>query len=151
MDYSFVTDRLAVGGAINSADDVNALRAVAVNCIIDCRAEFDDAPLVAPLGLKYLWAGVPDWNVLGGQARQPLPAVWFKKIWDWALPLLSERGNVLYVHCHDGIYRGPTATYAILRAFGIKPEWARQMIHLARPRTIVGINGAQDCEAALKG
>lgn len=150
MDYDFVTDRLACGAGLFSDTDVRALRKVSVNAVIDCRIEYNDGPLFAKYPeIDYLWAGIPDWHILEGQPRTPIPAEWFQKVWRWALPLLASRGNIMYCHCLNGIYRGPTCAYTILRAWGIRPEWAEQMIHIARPKTIIGINGAADAEAAL--
>jgi hypothetical protein len=59
-DFDFVTSRLATGTAITGPADVQVLVAAGVTHIIDCRDDFNDAPLLAGNpAISYLWNGGP--------------------------------------------------------------------------------------------
>ena len=106
-DFSFVTERLATGAAITGPADVTALHAAGITHIIDCRAEFSDAPLLATSGMAYLWNGTED-------DGQPKPPAWFAASLVFALPALATAGAKVYAHCAAGVNRGPsTACYAV--------------------------------------
>lgn len=146
----FITSRLAVGTALVTFDDVDMLRQNAINAVLDCRAEYDDAPLlIQHPEISYLWNGIADWNPLMGP-RPPIPASWFRTGWRWALPLLGSGGTVLFVHCENGLYRSPSMVYALLRAWGVHRAWALAMIETSCPKTIIGLNGRLDADLAIK-
>lgn len=144
MDFNFVTERLATGGGISSAADVDVLVAAGVTHIIDCRDDFNDQPLLASrIGIQYLSNPTPD----DGQSK---PVDWFKRSIEFALPALATPGHKVYAHCAQGINRGPSTAFAILRALGLSHAVAHGMVVLARPITVVGIRYATDADAAIK-
>lgn len=141
-DFSFITERLATGAAVNSADDVAQLQAAGINAVIDCRAEFDDGPLFAGVaGMAYLWAPQND------DGQHPKPVSWFQAGISFALPLLAQPGRRVYAHCAAGVNRGPSMASAILMALGFTEAQARSMIVTARPQ--VGLAYIDDAAAAV--
>ena len=141
MDYSFVTGRLATGGGITTDQDVQALVKAGVTHIIDCRLDFDDSVLLRTHpSLSYLWNGTAD-------DGQPKPPEWFGKSIAFALDALSHPKANVYVHCKAGVNRGPSTTYAILRAFGMAGQLAESLIRKARPQ--VGLAYKNDANKAV--
>lgn len=126
-DFSFVTARLATGGAISDASDVLALRNAGISHVIDCRFEFDDGPLLASAGLRYLYNPAQD----DGQPKSPS---WFGTSLSFALPALSQPVTRVYAHCAAGVNRGPSTVLAILLAYGLSLDFAEQLIRSARPQ-----------------
>jgi hypothetical protein len=99
-----VTARLATGAAINDVSDVAALMAAGVSHIIDCRAEFDDGPLLASTGLTYLWNPTDD---DGGQK----PSSWWLASLQFAQgAYASSWKTCVYAHCvpSDVLVGAPT-------------------------------------------
>lgn len=142
--FDFITSRLATGGAITNAADVQALVAVGINTIIDCREAFDDGPLLAGVnGMHYLWNPTKDDGL-------PKPTAWFQSSLTFALPLFAIPKAKIYCHCREGINRGPSTAYAIMLALGWSKELARVEIIKARPQCAVGIRYADDAERAVK-
>jgi hypothetical protein len=132
-DFNFVTSRLATGSAINGPADVQALVAAGVTHIIDCRDDFNDAPLLAGApAISYLWNGVPD---DGNPATHG--DAWFSKSLGFALPALSSPHNKVYCHCAAGVNRGPSTAFAIMLASGFTSSDAESIIRAARP--VVGL------------
>lgn len=141
MDYNFVNHRLATGGAITDDNDVQGLIKAGITHIINCRAEFDDASLLAKYPqIQYLWNGVHD-------DGKPKPVDWFEKSITFALIALSQPGNKVYAHCFAGVNRGPSTAYAILRALGLNDVEAEGMIRVNRP--IALIHYRKDADAAI--
>ena len=138
-DFNFVTERLATGAAIASTADVTQLMVAGITHVIDCREEFNDAPLLAP-NFAYLWDGTFDDGL-------PKPPTWFKPGIDFALSALDQPKNKVYIHCAAGINRGPSMTYAVLLAFGIDAKTAEAMIRTARPQ--VGLAYKADANKAV--
>jgi hypothetical protein len=80
---------------------------------------------------------------------QPKPVDWFQRSLRFAMPILARPGWIVYVHCYDGINRGPSTAYAILRAQGLSPWQARLLIDFNRPIDVAGLRYAGDAEKAL--
>jgi hypothetical protein len=142
-DFSIVTPRLTTGAALTNTDDVAALAAVGVTHVIDCRYDFDDAPLFAAHpDMVYLWNGTSD----DGTQK---PDSWFQTSLDFAVQALSKPHAMLHAHCAAGVNRGPSTTYLILRGLsGIAPELADKIIRDARPQ--VGLLYAQQADDFLE-
>ena len=140
-DFDFITARLATGAAISSVADVQQLVAAGITHIIDCRAEFDDAPLLSSQpSMLYVWDGTED-------DGQPKPPGWFAKAFAVALPALAASHYKVYCHCAAGINRGPSMAYAIMRALGWTMTDAEAMIRSARPQ--VGLRYKADADQAV--
>lgn len=133
VNFDFVTSRLATGAAITAPADVQALAAAGITHIIDCRNDFNDAPLLASdPAISYLWNGVPD---DGNPATHG--DTWFSKSLGFALPALSRPRTKVYCHCTAGVNRGPSTAFAIMLASGFTSPDAESAIRAARP--VVGL------------
>jgi hypothetical protein len=96
--------------------------------VIDCRSEANclrDVENHPKVG--YLWAPTAD----DGTTKD---GSWFEPAVQFALRALQRHPPAkLYVHCYLGLRRGPSMTYAILRAQGHSTEEATAMVLAARP------------------
>lgn len=144
-DFNFITERLATGGALSSADDVTQLVQAGITHVIDCRAEFDDRELLSSHPeITYRYNGTND-------DGQPKPTEWFQVSLMFALPaLLAIPKAKVYAHCAAGVNRGPSTAFCILRALGLSHLECDALIRLKRPVTIAGIRYADDADRALK-
>jgi hypothetical protein len=142
-DFSFVTVRLATGAAISTPDDVSALAAAGVTAVIDCRAEFDDGPLLAGQ-FAYLWNGTED----DGTTKDPS---WFARSLAFGLPLLAQPHQRVYCHCAAGRNRGPSTAYAVMRALGWGSADAEATIRAARPQVELAYKDDADAAIAVLG
>lgn len=127
IDYQFVTDRLAIGGAIRSIENMRKIASAGITHVVDLQLEFDDRTIVGETGVEVLWIECAD-DFL------PKPSEIF---WDGALfalqALESPDARVLF-HCAAGIHRSPMMLLAILRVLGYEREKAIRLIGLARPQ-----------------
>lgn len=134
---NFVTDRLAVGGDLSpnfvtAQDQLTELVKNGITHLVDLRSEWSDQYLVqqwAP-GMQYLHHPVDD-------AGQRIPAQWFAELVDWVRPVLAGRRNRIYVHCHMGVNRAPSAVFAILLSQGMDLRIALDRIRAARPVAVI--------------
>jgi hypothetical protein len=120
--YNDVNDWLSVGGDLDLArsltgmeipDIVQEMRARGVTHVLDLRIEWEDRQEWEDGGLaSENYAHVP---IIDSWGHQP-PADWFDAIEAFVQRFLVERseGDRLYVHCHMGINRGPSAAMAAL-------------------------------------
>jgi hypothetical protein len=126
--FNFVNNRLAVGGAINAAPDVQALVDAGINIVVDARNDFNDAPLLAGVpGMQYLWNPTPD-------DGKPKPVSYWQTTLNFVMPLLAQPHFKVYCHCMAGINRGPSNGLAILMAMGFTESEGVDMIQAARPQ-----------------
>lgn len=143
VDFSFITERLATGAAINDANDVGTLVSAGITHIINCRTDFDDSGLFAyHPQIIYLWDGTDD------DGQHPKPAEWFNRGIVFALQALVMPKTKVYAHCAAGVNRGPSLAYAVLRSLGLSASASEGMIRSARPQ--VGLAYKEDAELALK-
>ncbi len=137
-DFALITERLATGAAVSTADDVAQLVEAGVTHVIDERAEFDDGPLFAGNpAVTYLWNPTPDDGVT------PKPDAWHQANVAFAVAAYSQLRTCVYFHCAAGVNRGPSGAYSALRAcMGFSPDQARGLIVAVRPQA--GIAYAAD-------
>jgi dual specificity phosphatase 3 len=136
---TFVTPRLATGGALTGPTDLDALKAGGITHVIDCRVEFDDGGLLAQR-FHYLFDPTADDGT-------PKPPEWFQPGIAFGLQALSVPANRVYVHCAAGVNRGPSMCYAIMRAFGWSAADALATIKAARP--VAQVRYSNDADAAI--
>ena len=139
-DFSRVTDRVFTGARIDTEEDVEQLVAAGVTHVINCRGSFDDVHLVNSRSLGYLWIPTEDNN-------EHKDWTWFERALKFAMPVLSLPKPVIYAHCEQGVNRGPSIAYSILRAQGLTKEQAEGLIRTARP--IVKLAYKDDADSAL--
>lgn len=123
---SWVTDRIAVGGGIWTANKMVEVARTGVTHIIDMQIEFDDTPLAEPHGIRVLWNKIDD-------DFKPKPPEVFQRGVKFALEALAEPESKLYVHCAAGVHRAPMMTLAILRVLGYSLDEAQELIETRRP------------------
>ena len=132
-DAGFVTDRLLVGGDLDTRDDdlagrqLGELLDAGLTHLVDTRIEWSDESWVrerAP-GVGYLHHGMDD-------AGQDVAPEWFDVAVGWAQDAIDGGGTVL-THCHMGVNRGPSLGFAVLLGQGLDPIAALGAIRAARP------------------
>lgn len=138
-----VNEWLTVGGDLDLAKDVTGqdyhvtigeLFARGVTHVLDLRSEWEDRRL-------WLNAGLDDANychapIIDHRGHIP-PEEWFQSIEDFVSDFWrsADEGDRLYVHCHMGINRAPSAAMlALLTVYANLEPWAAfQQIREARP------------------
>ena len=147
LNFNAITNRLLVGSRPQTLSDIERLRMASVSHIIDV-CEVDDALLLN--GADWISMGIEGylWNTAFDNGL-PKPASWFLTSLHFAMPLMTVSGPVIYVHCYDGIDRGPSTAYAILRAMGLTQVQARLLLNIARPIALARYTG--DTDQAING
>jgi len=125
MDITWLTDRIAVGGGIWSAENMAAVARAGITHIIDMQIEFDDTPLAEKHGIEVLWNPTDD-------DFEEKPAELFRRGVEFAEAALEKDGK-LYIHCAAGVHRAPMMTLAVLGSTGWTLEDAMEMIQGKRP------------------
>ena len=126
MDMTWVTDRIAVGGGIWSAENMAKVSREGITHIIDMQIEFDDTPLAKPHEI------VVCWNPIDDDFELKSPDVFARGV-EFALAALEENGAKLFIHCAAGVHRAPMMTLALLGVMGWKVEDAMDLIEKKRP------------------
>ena len=126
MDMTWITDRIAVGGAIWRTENMAEVVRAGITHILDMQIEFDDTPLAGPYGIAVLWNPVDD-------DFQPKSADVFRRGVEFARQALDEPEARVYVHCAAGVHRAPMMTLAILCSMGWELGEAMQTIQARRP------------------
>ncbi len=126
MDITWVTDRIAVGGGIWSAENMAKVSREGITHIIDMQIEFDDTPLAKAHEI------VVCWNPIDDDFEPKGPDVFARGV-EFALAALEENGTKLFIHCAAGVHRAPMMTLALLGVMGWKVEDAMDLIEKKRP------------------
>jgi hypothetical protein len=143
LDASWITTRLAVGGALGSDPEVtNRLNAAGITIVINCQEECRDDCLTGS-ELSYLWNPTPDDGT-------PKPPEWFANGLAYALAAICIPHQRTLVHCAAGVNRSPSLAYAIMRALGWDGPSAYRRIITARPACANGIRYAPDADRAIR-
>ncbi|MGB8013574.1 MAG: dual specificity protein phosphatase [Terriglobales bacterium] len=126
MDMSWVTERIALGGGIWNARNMEEVAQTGVTHVIDMQIEFDDSPLAEPHGVRVLWNPTDD-DFL------PKPPELLQRGVDFALEALEDPEARLYIHCAAGVHRAPMMTLAVLCALEWEVGAAMTLIAERRP------------------
>jgi protein-tyrosine phosphatase len=126
MDMTWVTERIALGGGIWNARNMEELAQIGVTHVLNMQIEFDDRPLAEIHGIGVLWNPTDD-DFL------PKPPELLKRGVDFAQQALNDPEARLYVHCAAGVHRAPMMTLAILCAMDWEMEAALALIETRRP------------------
>jgi hypothetical protein len=123
LNYSLVTDQLAVGGAFRRAQ-IRHLRARGVTAVVDCRLEAsDDSMALAQAGIEFLHLPTLD--------RHGFTYAQMERGVNWVLERVTNGGRA-FLHCEHGVGRGPLMTCAVLVAQGHAAPEALRMVRAAR-------------------
>ena len=126
MDMTWVTERVALGGGIWNARNMEELAQSGVTHVLNMQIEFDDRPLAEPHRIRVLWNPTDD-DFL------PKSPKLLKRGVDFALEALNDPEARLYVHCAAGVHRAPMMTLAVLCAMEWEIEAAMALIEARRP------------------
>jgi protein-tyrosine phosphatase len=127
VDLSWVTERLAVGGAIWTRSNIRKLADAGVTHIVDLQPGFDDSKIAHKTGISVLWSPFPD-------DFQDKPPELFEPIVDFALSAYQDPHSRIYFHCLEGVHRSPLMLLAFLGILGMKLTEAMLLICQARPQ-----------------
>jgi protein-tyrosine phosphatase len=127
LDYSWVTERFAVGGAIWNRANMRRLAKVGITHIVDLQTAFDDTQTAEGMGIEVLWCPFRD----DRQVKEP---ELFEQVVDFTLTAYRQPKSRIYIHCEEGKHRGPMMLLAILGALGMKLTEAQALIQRARPQ-----------------
>lgn len=125
MDITWLTDRIAVGGGIWSAENMEKVAAQGITHVIDMQIEFDDTPLGRPLGVEVLWNPTDD-------DFEPKPAALFQRGVEFAQRALDGDDAKLFIHCAAGVHRAPMMSLAVLCSMGWSLDDAMELIQQRR-------------------
>ncbi len=140
-DFDFITPSLATGGLIKDAEEAALIKAAGITHIVNTSSELTtEGRLFTDLGIEYLYNPTAD----NYQWKDP---EWFAKTIAFAVPAIRD-GGIVYAHCLEGVNRGPSSAYAILRALGHDGDAAFDLIKTARPRAKVFY--ANDADRAIE-
>ena len=127
VDYQFVTGQLAVGGSIDTAENMRALAGSGITHVVNMQSEFDDHAITDGAGVQVLWNGCED-DFL------PKPSDLFWKGVQFTLEALVNPNAKVLFHCAAGVHRSPLMLLAVLRILGHDRRQAMDMIMEARPQ-----------------
>ena len=125
MDYSWITERIALGGGIWREENMAEMARAGFTHIINMQVEFDERSLAAPHGIEVLWNPIDD-------DFQPKPPEVFQRGVQFAQQALRNPAARLYIHCAAGVHRAPMMTLALLCSQGWEIERAKRHIQEAR-------------------
>lgn len=132
LDADWVTDRILLGAdlgndAILIRRGLRELQDLGITDVIDTRIEANDAALspgAAPR-LAYHHLGANDSGLR-------MPSRWFDEVTAAISTALSRPEGKVYVHCHMGINRSPSAVVAYLLSTGMPIGYAMGLVRSAR-------------------
>jgi protein-tyrosine phosphatase len=125
LDFHWVTDRLAVGGAIWTRSNMELLAQAGITHIVDMQAEFDDAEIAEGTGIQVFWNPCDD-------DFQEKDGNLFRRGVAFAWRALQDPAARIYFHCSAGVHRGPMMLLAFLAAQGMDFGEAMDLIRSHR-------------------
>lgn len=132
-DLNFITDGLAVGGALRTSSQIRALRDLGIGAVVDLRSESkDDVAELEKNGIAFLHLPTPDWH--------PPTAADLDTGTNWIMDQMGSDRKVL-VHCQHGIGRSVIMVAAVLVKMGY--DWREAMRIIKAKRAGAGPHGDQ--------
>jgi protein-tyrosine phosphatase len=141
---TWVTDRIAVGGGIWSAANMEKVSQEGITHIIDMQIEFDDTALAKPHKIEVCWIPIDD-------DFEPKPPDVFARGVEFALAALEKGDTKLFIHCAAGVHRAPMMTLALLAVMGWTVDDAMDLIQAQRPVVDFADVYVQSVERFLRG
>jgi protein-tyrosine phosphatase len=136
--YQWVTERIALGGAI-WLEEVPLLRQDGITHVLDCRLRPLNNPSYKSTGIQYRHCGIAD----DGKSK---PDEWFFQGIDFVLKALIAQHSKVLIHCKFGMSRSPSMVYAILRVLDVSPDEAVERIR--KTRGVARVTYREDAERA---
>lgn len=129
LDFDFVTERVAVGGAIITRENFEGVLRAGITHIINTQLEFDDRTLRRSEDHEadILWLPLDD-DLL------PKPAEAFFTAMRYAQAALERPESKVLIHCASGIHRAPMVALALLRVQGYTRRDALALLAARRPQ-----------------
>lgn len=127
LDYSWVTERFAVGGAVWNRANMRQLATAGVTHIVDLQTVFDDTQMAEGMGIEVLWCPFSD----DLQVKEP---ELFERVVGFAITAYRQPESRIYIHCEEGKHRSPMMLLAVLAVLGMKLTEGQALIQRARPQ-----------------
>ena len=144
MDITWLTDRIAIGGGIWTANNMAEVARAGVTHILNMQIEFDDTPLADGHGIAVCW------NPIDDDFESKPPAI-FERGVSFALEALDRPDAKLFVHCAAGVHRAPMMALALLSVMGWPLDEAMDLIEARRPVADFAEVYVRSVEEFLKG
>lgn len=125
MDITWLTERIAVGGGIWTANNMATVARAGITHIIDMQIEFDDTALAREHKIAVCWNPIDD-------DFQPKPAEVFERGVEFALRALDDAEAKVFIHCAAGVHRAPMMALALLCVLGWELDDAAELIESKR-------------------
>ena len=134
-DFDFITERLAVGGAIFTPENFEGVLHAGITHIINTQMDFDDRTLRLPASAGQPAGHVPDilWLPMDDDLLPKSAEIFFAAV-RYALAVLAKPGTKILIHCSSGIHRGPLLAFALLCVLGHRRSDALALLHERRPQ-----------------
>lgn len=126
LDISWITERIALGGWVETEEKMQAAAKVGITHIINMTWECDNTPLAKPYRIRVLLNPTDD-------DFQSKPPELLERGVKFALAALGKPASKLLIHCVAGRHRGPMMTLALFSALGWPMEDAMRWISERRP------------------
>lgn len=123
--WSWITERLAVGGRIPDLQAMQRLRDEGITHVLNVAAECDESLIARDAGIVYRHAGCED-------DYEPKSPEFLDQAVQFALNALEQPGTKLHVHCYAGARRSMMVTLAILRVLGMSQKEAMELLSAKR-------------------
>jgi protein-tyrosine phosphatase len=142
---TWLNDRIAVGGGIWSAANMEKVSQEGITHIINMQKECpDDTQLAKPHQIEVCWIPIDD-------DFEPKPPSVFAEGVEFALKALEDPKAKLFIHCAAGVHRAPMMTLALLGVMGWTVEDAMDLIQEKRPVADFADVYVQSVERFLRG
>ena len=127
LDFDFITERVAVGGAIITRENFEGVLRAGITHIINTQLEFDDRSLRRDGEADILWLPLDD-DLLPKPAESLFTGV------RYAQAALERPEAKVLIHCASGIHRAPMLALALLRVQGSSRRDALALLAARRPQ-----------------
>ncbi len=123
--WSWITERIAVGGRIPDPEAMRRLRAEGITHVLNVAAECDESDSARQAGIVYHHAGCED-------DYEPKSPQFLDGAVQFAIDALEQPDTKLHVHCYAGARRSMMVTLAILRILGMSQQEAMELLTARR-------------------
>jgi protein-tyrosine phosphatase len=126
FDFTWITNRLLLGGGIRTRANMMKLAGMGITHIIGMESSFDDSIIAEGTGIQVCWCPCAD-------DLQEKPLELFHRAIPFAIRAFEEPGSRIFFHCAGGIQRSPMMMLAFFGVQGMMLSEAMELISRARP------------------